>query len=404
MALSIAHHQSAINPQQIPGSITVGWTPTPGNLLLIFLHCNLPNHSAVVNTTDWTDLADAVATADQVGMLLGRYVQIGDTSALPVLWTAGTTYWAYEVYEIAGVSGSFSTDIGSQIDIVGNTGAVASFSTGTLTTTANGTLALVGAGQYDGTTDPTLSAGWTTDEFGHNASNYGSTISGSMTGVASGTNVSATFNFTSVENPSDSFLVLITPSSAASVTLTGVSAACAAHSVTTSRGKSIAVTGVASLALAGTLTPRVNARAPGVSATGAPGRFTPTHAPVLHGVSAVGGFSPVRAQGDPGLDHVFSFAEAGQVGVYATPIAYLPAARIMRNTPVAAQGAMDNTPVALISRLYPSGPRPVSRTITLVGVASATLASQVSGYVQMGTLVAQAASQCAAGAVTTSIM
>lgn len=215
MALAIVQHTSGINTSQVPGSITLGSTPTAGNLLLVAIHCNIPQLTATVNTSAWTDIVDAISVGfvQQVGMLLGRYVQPGDTATLPVLWTSGTTYWAYEVYEISGVTGTLTDDVPtSLIGVVANSpiGGITSISVSAAGAAAsNGAIALVLAGQYDGNVTPTLSSGWTTDESGNNSSNYGSQVSGSQTGVSSGTTPTATITFTTSENPSDAFLAII---------------------------------------------------------------------------------------------------------------------------------------------------------------------------------------------------
>lgn len=67
------------------------------------------------------------------------------------------------------------------------------------------------------------------------------------------------------------------------------------------------------------------------------------------------------------------------LGTHATGVATVvdypgppvfPVFSIMRDTPVACVGAMDDTVVAVIGRLYPSGPQPASVEVNLVGVAA----------------------------------
>lgn len=209
MALSVVQHKSAILGSGTPGSITLTSTPTVGNLIVVLMHCNLLSASIVQNTTDWTEFENPNTGGFKYGSGVYRYVQGGDTSTLPVLWTVGTTYWAYEVYEISGVSGVFSTDVPLHNSITTNSAGTSLAASGTLTTTRAGAIALVGVGQYNGNTDPTLSAGWTRDEFGHNNSNYGSQVSGEQTGLSSGTGITATVSFTTSSNPMDLIMLVI---------------------------------------------------------------------------------------------------------------------------------------------------------------------------------------------------
>lgn len=210
VAKSVAHHQSGVLTFGVPGSITAGWTPTPGNLLICLLHCNLTASGITVNTGSWTDFIDTSISTIQYGMGLYRYVQIGDTTALPALWSAGNTYWAYDLFEISGVSGVFASDV--QASAAASTAAnVSTLATpGPIVTTATSSLALAGAGQYNGNTNPTLSGGWTVDESQNNATNYGSTVGGEQVISSSGTSVSVTVPTGGVAgNPGDIILVVL---------------------------------------------------------------------------------------------------------------------------------------------------------------------------------------------------
>lgn len=440
MALAVAHHQSGIQPSTIPGSITLGWTPTPGNLVLVFLHTNIFTTNVTVNTSAWgSPLATATIATITNGMVLGRYAVGGDTSALPALWTAGTTYWAYDVFEISGVSGTTAADI-QAISMATNTG-VSTLTASAIVSAANNCLAICGAGQYNGSHDPTLSIGWTVDEAQHNNSNYGSTVGGEQAVASSGTSIAVTVTFggsNSVGEPNDLFLVMLQPSTPTNVNAVGVAAVAVAHVVTPDPGgnaaQAVAVgtahavlpsvapsaahaaaTGHAGNLLFGTL-----AALTGISAAGHAGSVKADPAAVLGHAAAVcraGSFVPspsvtaghTFATGTPGLlaagPHpmligVASIAQAGQVGTYATPISYLPAARLMRNTPVPAEGAMSNTAVAVVARLYPSGRQPLSTTIQLVGVAARGDVGSVNTTSVPTANLMQAASLCQAGIVT----
>lgn len=209
--LAIVQHKSAINGSSVPGAVTLAAPPTPGNLIVMFLHTNTLASLVTKNTTDWTEFENVISSTSQVGSGLYRYAQLGDTATLPVLWTAGATYWAYDVYEISGVSGVFATDaIGhNQVTTATPTTNVTSLTSGTITTTLPNALALLGAGQYNGNADPTLSAGWTRDEFGHNNVNYGSDVGGSQAVAASGTGISATVTFTTNSAPADLIVLVL---------------------------------------------------------------------------------------------------------------------------------------------------------------------------------------------------
>lgn len=209
--VAVVQHKSAINGNTIPGAITLTGAPVAGHLIIAFLHTNLFASAVTVNTPGWTvfeDVRGSLNPAAQRGMGLYRYAVLGDTATLPAFWTAGSTYWAYQVYEISGVSGVFATDVPLHGQAESDVN-VTSLASGTLVTTLPNALALIGAGQYNGNADPTLSAGWTRDEFGHNSSNYGSGVGGSQAIAASGTSVNATVTFTTSSTPADLMLAVI---------------------------------------------------------------------------------------------------------------------------------------------------------------------------------------------------
>lgn len=209
--LAVVQHKSAINGNTIPGAVTLAAPPTAGNLIVMFLHTNILAASVTKNLTGWTEFENVVSSTSQVGSGLYRYAQLGDTATLPALWTAGSTYWAYDVYEISGVSGVFAADaLGhNQATTPTPTTNVTSLTNANITTTLPSALALIGAGQYNGNADPTLSAGWTRDEFGHNNTNYGSDVGGSRAVATSGTAVGATVTFTTSSAPADSIMLVL---------------------------------------------------------------------------------------------------------------------------------------------------------------------------------------------------
>lgn len=200
MSLAIVQHKSAIRPQEIPGSITLTSTPTAGNLLIVMLGCNIADASITINTSKWTLVPSSKFTSGNTcGMMLYRYVQGGDTSTLPALWTAGSTYWAYTVWEVSGVSGTFSNDTGN-LSMTGHGtggGTVTSLSPTNMSVAAS-SIILGGGAMYNGNADPTLSGSWTQDEVGHNNANYGSVVGGHDTG---NTTESLTVTFTTNSAP-----------------------------------------------------------------------------------------------------------------------------------------------------------------------------------------------------------
>lgn len=240
MALAIVQHKSAVMGAGIPGGVTLASTPTPGNLIIFFFHCNTIKSLVTKNTTDWTEFED-VSNTNQYGSGLYRYVQIGDTTALPAIWTAGVTYWAYEVYEISGVTGTFASDVPHHNSTF-NSGNVTSLASGaSLSCTANGSIALIGAGQYNGNVNPTLDVAWTRDEFGANNSNYGSQVSGEQTGVVSGASISVTVTFTANSGPADLVMLIIEPpptgeTGTANMAFSGISMSGAGRHVVTGTG------------------------------------------------------------------------------------------------------------------------------------------------------------------------
>jgi hypothetical protein len=208
MALAVVQTKSVINGFATPATPALTSTPTVGNLIIMHVHCNVAAASIVVNTSKWTDFKDAIVSTTQYGMALYRYVQAGDTTALPNPWTVGTTYSAIDMFEISGVSGTFATDHLSTTEnaLANATGSLAP--TNISTTTANA-LALVGFGHYDGNSNPTLSSGWSLDEAQHNSGNFGSVAAGHQAIASSGTSVGVTATDSQANNPTDIFLTIL---------------------------------------------------------------------------------------------------------------------------------------------------------------------------------------------------
>jgi hypothetical protein len=217
LSLAVVQHKSAIQGLAVPGTITLAATPTVGNLLILFLHCNIGAGNITVNTAKWTKDADCLGqpgNITQVGMTLYRYVQVGDTVTVPAPWTAGTSYTAYEIYEISGVSGTWATDHEDTQQIGKDAGTATTTLSVSHTTVAANALLLAGAGQYNGSHNPTWNGGWTSDETSNNNTNYGSQSSAEQA-VASATAITATVTYGGSSQPADLLMVTLKPVGAA---------------------------------------------------------------------------------------------------------------------------------------------------------------------------------------------
>lgn len=208
MSLAIVQSTTSIRGFAIPAGPTFSGAPGVGNLIIVFLHTNILTSVITVNTAKWTEVGRAGDATRTYEMMLYRYAQVGDTATLPALWTADTTYNSIDAYEISGVSGVFANDV-PFTDITATASSVSSMTSNTLTATKNGTIALMGGGQYNGANNPTLSGGWTVDGAQNNNVNYGSTAGGHQTGVAATTAISVTINFIGSSAPNGLSLALV---------------------------------------------------------------------------------------------------------------------------------------------------------------------------------------------------
>lgn len=208
MALVIVQHKSQINGSAIPGTFTLTSTPTTGNLVIAMVGVNIAKGSLTLNSTDWHILKIAGDSADATtyNVVLARYAQIGDTSTLPAFATAGSTYSAYMVWEVSGVSGVLADDIiGVYRD--NEIGSVTTFPLSEMICPVNGTLALVAASRYNGSSDASLS-GWTGDEAQHNSGNYGS-VFGAHKSFNDGDLISGSLSLPVTGNPGGWAMILL---------------------------------------------------------------------------------------------------------------------------------------------------------------------------------------------------
>ena len=359
MALAIAHHQSAVLGNTIPGTISLGWTPTVGNLIIVFLHCNIATTS-ITNTANFTVRNTATFTTSTFGQLLNRYVQPGDTSTLPALWSAGSTYWAYEVFEISGVQGNWTADVQATDAVATNTNTN-TIASNSIATTSNNVLALMGAGCYDGGSNPTLSSGWTVDEASNNISNYGSQVGGHQLYSTSGTSAQCTATVGNVNDPKDIFLVLLKSQTDASVNLTGTAMSLTAGTLGINTSSSVSLSAAPMTLAARSLAPGSQIPLSGVQMTLEAGDLIHVNIPL----------SPARM--------ALGFTTLGLE--IAPPVCPVAAYSIMRDTPVPAIGAMDDGPVVCVGKLCPSDePEPFSQAIPLTGVQMALFARTVTPF------------------------
>jgi len=177
--------------------------PTVGNLLIALIGCNIAAGSITIGS-GWT-LFDEVQSGGNVVMTaLYRYAQSGDTTSLPAFWSAGTTWWTHEVWEVSGVSGTWDTDFLSSIPLPG---AQSNAALPQFPIFIDG-LALTGTASYDGSTNPSITGSWTLDDTNNNRSNYGS-AAGAHRVVTNGDTIDGTWTQGS-SAPYGGILVLLT--------------------------------------------------------------------------------------------------------------------------------------------------------------------------------------------------
>lgn len=209
---TIIQHAAQINGNSnlASTSVFISSNPTPGNLILAFVSFGDNNSTQPpINVAKWTLFQTIAGTGSNIrGFAIYRYAQVGDTNTLPFLCTGSiSNYSAVSVYEIGNVTGTFASDVVLS-EGTGQTGS-ATMTTAGQTTTVTNTLALIAGGQYNGNADPTISAGWTSDNAAHNATFFGSVVNGHKTVVAAGTSVTGTLTFTNTSNNTTAFQVLI---------------------------------------------------------------------------------------------------------------------------------------------------------------------------------------------------
>jgi hypothetical protein len=197
----------AIHGASVPGSITLGAAPTVGNLLIAFVGCAI-GFSSITIGSGWTLFQYVMdVNAQTVMTAMYRYVQAGDTAALPAFWTAGSTYWTHDVYEVPNVSGTWANDFLCAIPMCD------SLTTANLPpfpVIANG-LAITSVARYDGSANWSISGSWTLDNTANNAGNYGS-AGGASRVISSGQTIDGAWSGGGTSSPFGGLMVMLTTS------------------------------------------------------------------------------------------------------------------------------------------------------------------------------------------------
>lgn len=174
-------------------SPSLPWVPRQGALLLNTILWQRGDQSGAPTTNSgWTEYKSINGTAGKQIVCTYRYVQVGDTGALPAITTSNSGYNAEVLCEITGLSSTFS------LAHAGNDYSARQASGGAMTTTADATtannqLALIWFGHYNASNDGNTitGTGWIDFPF-FDVGSYGGWNLGVRYVPTSGTSVSAT--------------------------------------------------------------------------------------------------------------------------------------------------------------------------------------------------------------------
>lgn len=133
------------------------WDPVVGNLMLAYLFWN-STPDPTINTTDWTILDTLTHSSADFGILLGRYVQSGDTGHIPDLSSTVGTHHGIEIFEVESVSGTFAEDVISVKH--GYQDNATPFVTTADTSARTNSLAMIGYGERGSTGNPSVDSAW----------------------------------------------------------------------------------------------------------------------------------------------------------------------------------------------------------------------------------------------------
>lgn len=211
---TIEQTKSGVGPNQAPsGGSGLGFdnAPTVGNLVIAFAAFNATYSSLTVNTSFWTvgGVSFDSARSSIAQIILYRYVQSGDTAALAPFTTAGTSYWAWSLFEISGVSGTWSSDVIAQFGRR-NSKNLNTATLPSITCPADGALCLTGGNQYNGASNPTISGNWGVDSAANNNAQYGSS-GGAHVYADAGDDISGVWSFTTTDSPGGFGMVILAP-------------------------------------------------------------------------------------------------------------------------------------------------------------------------------------------------
>lgn len=139
--------------------------PIPGDLMISYVDVEGQTPAPTLNTTAWTMFDEALNVVAPHMIGLERYAQNGDTFTLPEYFTDTIVYSrSFENYEIAGVTGNWTSDFQSSKN--GYSALSTSITSTTDTTQQPNTLAVSGFGtnnHAEDSTAPTNSANWAFD-------------------------------------------------------------------------------------------------------------------------------------------------------------------------------------------------------------------------------------------------
>lgn len=198
MALTIAQSTSGSGSGSgLTSSKSLGSTPTAGNLLIAYIFTgNSTGPTALTfDLTSWTPFERAINEVDNDMTItaLYRYVQGGDTTAMPAFCTAGSLFFAYAVQEISGVNGTWANDYQSSRYVQAKNQT--SLSVPSDTTRSANCLGLLGFAKYNRSAAGTTDGAWTDDVNTVNGGNYGSFGCAHRAVSSSGTDITATNTF-----------------------------------------------------------------------------------------------------------------------------------------------------------------------------------------------------------------
>ncbi len=368
MALAPVQSKFQNNGSTNPSTITFGSPLTTGNKCYIFAYGSLLVGS--LNTVDWTvESTNGPGGGSGTQYLLSRTVQVGD-GATPPAFATGTNI----TFRVIGVEVGGGTPTVDAIVQSTNTSAPIAGPT----TAFSNELGLLASGAGAGFGSYTPGSGWSNLQ----ADTGGSTTLDDRFFATAGSSLTTSPSWSVNGTAGHWMSVALKSAISASVNLTGVSVTGTAHALTVNNDIAKNLVHAAAIATAHTAAPNHDAS------------VTPTQA------AAIGVARQVPNLAGAFLRHAEAVGHAGSleyVNVHlvgaraypaalpigmeiAPPIPYFPIFSIMRDTPVAASGAMSDAPVVGEGALFPSRLLPGSAAIRLVGAVAGGHAATISPF------------------------